>query len=63
MADTAERHAHSVKSAAHVLDTNERAVYTLIARGELRSFKLGKRRLIPDDEIKSLVARKVKEAA
>lgn len=63
MADTTEKAAHSVKSAAHVLDTNERAIYTLIATGELRSFKLGKRRLIPAEEIRSLVARKAKEAA
>jgi excisionase family DNA binding protein len=55
--------AHSVPSAAKRIGTNERAIYTAIASGELRSFKLGKRRLIPDTELQRLVNRKMAEAA
>lgn len=55
--------AHSPESAARRIGTNTRAVYILIASGELRSFKLGKRRLIPDSECQRLVRRKLTEAA
>ena len=55
--------AHSPESAAKRINTNTRAIYTLIASGELRSFKLGKRRLIPDAELQRLVQRKMAEAA
>jgi excisionase family DNA binding protein len=54
--------AHSPDSAAKRIGTNVRAVYNLIASGELRSFKLGKRRLIPDAECQRLVQRKMAEA-
>lgn len=65
MADTPtlEPLAHSPESAAKRLGTNTRAVYTLIATGELRSFKIGKRRLITDTECQRLVQRKMAEAA
>jgi excisionase family DNA binding protein len=53
----------SPENAAHRLGISTRAVYTLIASGELRSFKLGKRRLIPDAECQRIVARKMAEAA
>jgi excisionase family DNA binding protein len=55
--------AHSPDSAAYRLGISTRAVYTLIATGELKSFKLGKRRLIPDAECKRIVDRKMTEAA
>jgi excisionase family DNA binding protein len=55
--------AHSPESAAVRVGTNARAIYTLIAKGELRSFKLGKRRLIPDTELQRLMQRKLAEAA
>lgn len=55
--------AHSPDSAAKRIGTNTRAIYNLIASGELRSFKLGKRRLIPDAECQRLVQRKLAEAA
>lgn len=54
---------HSVPSAAKRLGTNPRAIYGLIATGELRSFKLGKHRLIPDTECQRLVNTKLAEAA
>ena len=55
--------AHSPAGAAKRIGTNERRVYTLIASGELRSFKEGKRRLIPDAECQHYVQRKLAEAA
>ena len=55
--------AHSPAGAAKRIGTNERRVYTLIASGELRSFKEGKRRLIPDAECRHYVQRKLAEAA
>jgi excisionase family DNA binding protein len=55
--------ARSPDSAAVRLGTNTRAVYTLIAAGELKTFKLGKRRLIPDSELQALVQRKLAEGA
>ena len=54
---------HSPDSAAHRLGVSTRAVYKLLASGELRSMKIGKRRLIPDDELRSFTQRKLNEAA
>lgn len=55
--------AHSPDRAAQRLGISTRAVYTHIATGELRSFKDGKRRLIPDTELQRFVQRKMAEAA
>ncbi|MBL8312265.1 MAG: helix-turn-helix domain-containing protein [Rubrivivax sp.] len=55
--------AHSPDGAAKRIGTNTRAIYNLIATGELRSFKLGKRRLIPDAECQRLIQRRMAEAA
>lgn len=55
--------AHSPEAAARRLGTNTRAIYTLIAKGDLRTFKLGKRRLIPETECQRLVQQKLAEAA
>jgi excisionase family DNA binding protein len=55
--------AHSPDSAARALDVPVRTIYRLIASGELKSFKIGKRRLIGDPELERLVARKTAEAA
>lgn len=54
--------AHSPDRAAQRLGISTRAAYTLIATGELRSFKSGKRRLIPDTELQQYVVRKLAEA-
>jgi excisionase family DNA binding protein len=54
--------AHSPDRAALRLGISTRAVYAHIASGELRSFKLGKRRLIPDAELQRLMQRKLAEA-
>ena len=55
--------AHSPDHSAHRLGISTRAVYALIAAGELRSFKAGKRRLIPDTELQQFVQRKMAAAA
>ena len=55
--------AHSPASAAKRIGVPMRTIYTLIAAGELRSFKMHKRRLIPDSECQRLVQRKLGEAA
>lgn len=55
--------AHSPDRAAQRLGISTRAVYMHIASGELRSFKDGKRRLIPDAELQRFVQRKMAEAA
>lgn len=55
--------AHSPDSAAKRIGESVRAVYTHIATGELRSYKSGKRRLIPDAELQRYVQRKMSEAA
>lgn len=54
--------AHSPDSAAQRLGIPTRAIYSLIASGELRSYKDGKRRLIPDTECQRRVQRKMAEA-
>lgn len=54
---------HSPDRAAQRLGISTRAVYTHIANGELRSFKDGKRRLIPDTELKGFVDRRMAAAA
>jgi excisionase family DNA binding protein len=54
--------AHSPDSAARRIGVPVRAIYTAIATGDLRSFKFGKRRLIPDTELQRFVDRRMAEA-
>ena len=54
--------AHSPDSAAQRIGISTRAIYTAIATGELRSFKIGKRRLITETELQGLVQRKMAQA-
>ncbi len=55
--------AHSPDRAAERLGIPTRAIYTLISTGDLRSYKDGKRRLIPDTELQRHVQRKMADAA
>jgi excisionase family DNA binding protein len=50
---------HSPDAAAALLSVSLRAIYSMIASKELKSFKLGKRRLIPDEELRRWVASKI----
>ena len=54
--------AHSPDRAAQRLGISVRAVYAHISTGELRSFKDGKRRLIPDAELQRFVTPKMAQA-
>ena len=65
MADTPkpEPLAHSPENFAKIIGVSTRAVYQKIATGELRSYKDGKRRLIPHFEGERYVQRKMAEAA
>jgi excisionase family DNA binding protein len=54
---------YSPTDAGKRLGIATRSVYEHIASGELRSFKLGKRRLIPDSELLRFIARKLREAS
>lgn len=59
---TLEPLAHSPDRAGSRIGVSTRQVYVLIAAGELRSFKAGKRRLIPEAELHRFVERKMAEA-
>jgi len=54
--------AHSPENAARRLGVSVRMIYTLIAKDELRSYKLGKRRFIPESECQRFVAKCLKDA-
>ncbi len=54
--------AHSPTSAGQRIGKPMRAIYELIANGEIRSYKDGKRRLIPDSELVAYVQRKMEQA-
>ena len=54
---------HSPESAARRLSIATRTFYDLIAKGEIRSFKSGKRRLIPEAELRAYIERKMCEVA
>ena len=55
--------AHSPERAGQRIGVSTRQIYALIATGELRSFKSGKRRLIPETECQRYIARQMAEAA
>lgn len=55
--------AHSPDKAAIRIGKSTRSIYELIATGEIRSYKDGKRRLIPESELQSYVQRRMSEAA
>lgn len=53
--------AYSPDDAAKRIGISTRAVYCHIATGELRSYKDGKRRLIPETECQGYVQRRMAE--
>jgi excisionase family DNA binding protein len=55
--------AYSPDRAAIRIGKSTRSIYELIATGEIRSYKDGKRRLIPETELQSYVQRKMAQAA
>ncbi|WP_286800393.1 helix-turn-helix domain-containing protein [Pseudomonas sp. UBA4034] len=53
----------SVEDAARVVGYSRSGVYELIASGNLKAFKLGRRRLILMTELKAWIERAAKEGA
>lgn len=47
--------AYSVNDAAVALSLSKRTIYNLIEDGTLRTFKIGRRTLIPADDVRALV--------
>ena len=52
--DTTRRLAYPIPESAHLLGISPRGVYRLIDAGELRTVTLGRRRLVPADELARL---------
>jgi excisionase family DNA binding protein len=52
-----------VEDAARVVGYSRSGVYELIASGDLKAFKLGRRRLILMTELKAWIERAAKEGA
>lgn len=55
-AGSAEKLAFSIADTANKLGLSERSVHRLVAKGELGSIKAGRRRLIPRESIRQLLA-------
>ena len=53
----------SVEDAARIVGYSRSGVYELIAKGEIKTFKLGRRRLILMTELKVWIERAAKEGA
>jgi excisionase family DNA binding protein len=47
---------HPVTEAWEILGVGRTTLYELIARGEIRAVKIGRRTLIPDEELQRFVA-------
>jgi excisionase family DNA binding protein len=52
--DTLPRHAYSLDEAARSTSLSRRALYSLIDSGALKTVKVGRRRLVPRDELERL---------
>jgi excisionase family DNA binding protein len=52
--NTIPRLAYSLNESAHAIGLSRRMLYQLIDSGELRTIKLGRRRLVPRDELERL---------
>ena len=53
----------SVEEAARLVGHSRSGIYEVIAQGELKAFKLGKRRLILMAELKAWIERAAKDGA
>ncbi|MCK9691879.1 helix-turn-helix domain-containing protein [Pseudomonas syringae] len=53
----------SVEEAARIVGYSRSGIYEVIAKGELKAFKLGKRRLILMAELKTWIERAAKAGA
>lgn len=55
--------AHSVPDACARLGISRTTLYALIGTGQLRSFKVGAKTLIPESDLQKFVSEKLGEAA
>ena len=55
--------AHSVIDAGARLGVGRTTIFQLIAEGQLRTFKIGARTLVPEDELRRLIETKMGVAA
>lgn len=55
--------AHPVAAAGRRIGVSRTAMFGMIERGEIKSFKIGNRRLIPEDELKRIISERLAEAA
>lgn len=58
-----QRLAYGIEEAARAIGVSRGHLYELIARGEVRSVKLGDRRLIPTDELRRVLSTSTTESA
>jgi len=54
---------YGISEAAESIGCSPGHVRNLIARGELRSVKVGRRRIVPDEDLRGLLAQKSEERA
>jgi excisionase family DNA binding protein len=55
------RRAHTVPQAIHALNLSRTTLYAEIKAGRLRSFTVGKKRLIPDEALDEYIAARIAE--
>ena len=55
--------AHTIPEACECIGIGRSMFYEMLKRGEIRSFRIGNRRLVTDEELQSLVERKSRESA
>lgn len=53
--DTTRRLAYPIPESAYLLGISARGLYRLIDAGHLRTVKLGRRRLVPADELDRMI--------
>jgi len=58
-----ERLSYTIPDAATAIGVSRSLLYQLIGAGEIRTFKVGTRTLVPASELSAFIDRKMKEAA
>ena len=58
----ADRLSYSDDEAVAVIGLNRNAIYSLMAKGELATFKIGKRRMVSARALREFIERKEREA-
>jgi excisionase family DNA binding protein len=63
MAEEKGRMAYTIPDACEQIGVGRSMLYELIGAGEIRTFKVGTRTLVPASELVAFIDRKMKEAA